>query len=197
MLLAGWLVLWTAAANRYADHLKDLYHLTGQADELGVLMLSDDANNVKLAKEEGIAAFRVRDFVKDVLKDPELEEMLAYGGDADPEDLKATGGAEVFAPHISFADIQRGCKSGTLVQGTFQRSNENSKEGFVTVHGMDKRVFVKGVDMNRAIHRDIVAIRIFNQADWSNPSGIVEVDSGAQSLLASSGTARTQSGNIR
>ena len=71
------------------------------------------------------------------------------------------------------------------------------KEGFVTVHGMDKRVFVKGVDMNRAIHRDIVAIRIFNQADWSNPSGIVEVDSGAQSLLASSGTARTQSGNIR
>ena len=40
----------------------------------------------------------------------------------------------------------------------------------MAVHSMDRRVLVKGVDMNRAVDRDVVAVKMLDEASWAAPS---------------------------
>jgi hypothetical protein len=42
----------------------------------------------------------------------------------------------------------------------------------VLTHTLDQQVLVKGMDRNRAVEGDVVAIELYTQDKWSQPSGL-------------------------
>jgi len=118
----------------------------------------------------------VREWVTRFSKQPDLVDLLAGGGtDAqDPASLANTTPSQPsadYAKHITLKEIQLGIKTGTVHQGKFHASRENSREGYVTVPGREQSILLQGVHMNRAIDGDVVAVQVFAEADWSAPSG--------------------------
>ena len=55
----------------------------------------------------------------------------------------------------------------------FFKNRENSREGYVSARGYDESILVQGVNMNRAVEGDIVAVEVFDAATWSQPVGEV------------------------
>eukprot|EP00040_Diaphanoeca_grandis_P015316 m.77993 g.77993 ORF g.77993 m.77993 type:complete len:1019 (+) comp25067_c0_seq1:139-3195(+) len=170
------------AAHWYATHVNtsDTDAATSVDTPSNVVMLSNDVANLAFAKKEGLTSSNMRDYVVQILKSPELEDLLAL--DAHDTSATTTLSSTLFTPHISMSAIQVGIKSKSLHQGVFHASRETSTEGFVTVHGLDRKILVKGTHMNRAVDRDVVAVRLFAQSEWGAPSDLVE-QAGAQTLL--------------
>ncbi len=62
------------------------------------------------------------------------------------------------SPHIA----QHGCMSP---------HRESFQDGYVSVHTLDNQVLVQGMDRNRAVEGDVVAVELFKEDKWSKPSG--------------------------
>lgn len=150
-----------------------------------VVLLTDDAANRKIANEMGLTSFAVREFARDVLRSPELQDKVALA-EADSTDQHLET-ASTFAPHLSPTELAAGLTAGRFVKGKFSRSRDSLGEGYVTVRSMDHRVLVRGVDMNRAVHGDVVAVEVFDQTKWVAPSEVVDVNGGARQLSSGHG----------
>ncbi len=48
---------------------------------------------------------------------------------------------------------------------------DNNEDGYVSVHGIDFPVLVKGLDRNRSVEGDVVAIQMYSADNWAAPSG--------------------------
>ncbi|XP_020612020.1 exosome complex exonuclease RRP44-like [Orbicella faveolata] len=80
----------------------------------------------------------------------------------------------IYPEHLPLTKIQVGLKSGKYLQGAFHRSRENYTEAYVFVHDDDKQIFLQGlVNLNRAVHEDIVAVEILPKKQWTCPSSVV------------------------
>ncbi|XP_045447025.1 exosome complex exonuclease RRP44 [Melitaea cinxia] len=157
------------AASWYASHLS-IKNMAGQFPQ--IVLISDDENNRKLAHEEGIVACSVKDYIENVNGYAGLVDKLSKN--VIPESVSKDA---LYPAHLTPTQIHTGIRSGKLHQGTFHASRDNFLEGNVTVNGFEKSILLQGhTGINRAIDGDIVAIEIFPQEEWRQPSDIVLED---------------------
>lgn len=159
------------AATWYNKHLKKSQK-DSSAEDIHVILLTDDADNRKKAKAEGIITYSVRDYVKSLTDTPFLQDKLSskeYGAENITNPL--------YPPHLTLVQIHEGIRNGKFHQGSFMASRENFLEGSVQVESFDKAVLLQGREsLNRSIDGDIVAIEILPESEWSAPSEIVLED---------------------
>ncbi|CAJ0584354.1 unnamed protein product, partial [Mesorhabditis spiculigera] len=80
------------------------------------------------------------------------------------------GARAIFEEHLSHEVLARSLATGTVRKGNFQVSRENYREGYVFVDGdMGTRWFIQGLNTNRAIHGDTVAVQLLPESEWSAP----------------------------
>ncbi|XP_071786889.1 exosome complex exonuclease RRP44-like isoform X2 [Asterias amurensis] len=166
------------AAKWYQDHLQQ------GKKPVSVVLLSNDKANRDKALEEGLLAYTVHDYVKSLTAKPELVDRLAQLANAEKDrkqkdsDISSDGGRKVLFPeHMSSTQLQTAIKNKKIKQGTFHASTENFREGFVSIHGEEQMIFIKGLaNQNRAVNDDIVAIVILPKHQWTCPSSVVAVD---------------------
>merc|ERR1711874_840010 len=80
----------------------------------------------------------------------------------------------LYEPHWSNEQIRAGIRNGKLRQGSLKTSRSNYLEGNILVEGFEKSVLIQGrLNINRAIHDDVVAFEIFEKEQWSVPSTLI------------------------
>ena len=145
-----------------------------------VVLLSEDVDNVRKAKKDGMAAFGVYEYVASISGNPFLVERLARFSqsnqtDSDGSMTPGNSRKSLYQEHLSMIAIKQGIQSGRLSQGVFHGSRETHREGHVAVPGEEQWVLIKGVrDLNRAVDSDVVAIEMYPESEWTTPSGLVE-----------------------
>lgn len=162
--------------------------MKGKCKPSKVVLVTNDRQNKEKAREEGIEAFTIHEYVRAMKSRPSLLDVLAScRTETDGEGPTEEGGVKkskiVFPEHLPLSSIQSGIKSKRYQQGIFQGSRENYLEGMVKLDikdgntKEDKYVLVKGLtNLNRAIHGDLVVVEILPEAEWSAPSGVVMKD---------------------
>eukprot|EP00038_Savillea_parva_P009841 m.186189 g.186189 ORF g.186189 m.186189 type:complete len:1044 (+) comp16690_c0_seq1:60-3191(+) len=187
------------AAKWYAQHIREALqsHSTAMdTDDLcRVVLLTNDADNGRKAKADGLHAVSMRDYIVKDLNAPDLEDLLPMaaseaaalshtefdnvndeGAGAGGSTSTSNSGSVQYLPYLTAAAIQAGLKTKALLQGTFHASRDSSNEGFVSARGLDKPVLVRGEAMNRAVDRDVVVVRLLDKREWTRPSDVVEGD---------------------
>ncbi|CAF2585119.1 unnamed protein product [Rotaria sp. Silwood2] len=141
-----------------------------------MVLLTDDIANRDLARQEGLIAFSLKEYIS-TFNRPELLDRLVLKEES--FDLEKDLGKRkeiIFPEHVSVSEVQRGIKSGKYLQGTFQASRENYLEANVFVQDSEKynQLFVQGYrNLNRAVHDDLVAVEILPEQDWAIPFSLV------------------------
>jgi exosome complex exonuclease DIS3/RRP44 len=152
-------------------------------DQVELLLLTNDADNRRLAREKGLRAERVQDYVRGRPDASELLDLLsrsadeahsqgavggAGGGAAGSSGGSAcagrAGGAKAavrYAAHLPLSELKRGLESGELHQGKLTVGRHNSSEGVVqtqTLSGHSSILVCDREAMNRAIDGDSVVV---------------------------------------
>ncbi|KZC14228.1 PREDICTED: exosome complex exonuclease RRP44 [Dufourea novaeangliae] len=147
-------------------------HLSTSDSNIRTVLLTEDSRNRELAKNEGIPALSMEDYVMSLENSSFLADKLCkrtYGAE--------TGGQEFFPCHCTPVQLHDGIKNGKFLQGTFAASRENFLEGYVNAEGMEKSILIQGrSNLNRAVDGDTVAIELLAEDQWSSPSDIVLQD---------------------
>eukprot|EP00039_Didymoeca_costata_P030881 m.31903 g.31903 ORF g.31903 m.31903 type:complete len:951 (-) comp8358_c0_seq3:35-2887(-) len=145
-----------------------------------VMLLTDDKENRRKAVEEGkLEAYSVKEYAEKILQDKTLVDLVAMETAVDEDSEQK----DQYPEYKTTSEIEVGLKTSRFYQGTFHRSQGNSKEGYVSVVALDfQRVLLQGMNMNRAIERDIVIIELLPKSEWKAPSGYIETDDGAHSI---------------
>ncbi|XP_035249105.1 exosome complex exonuclease RRP44 [Anguilla anguilla] len=163
------------AAKWYGEHLKN----APAAEELKIVLLTNDRGNKEKAEETGLIAHKCDEYVKSLIANPELVDRLALTSDDSNE---ITSSKLLFPEHLPLSKIQTGIKNNTFLQGTFRASRDNYLEATVFVHGEGedgKEVLIQGLqNLNRAVHQDVVAVELLPRDQWVAPSSVVLQDEG-------------------
>ncbi|MFT7817935.1 exosome complex exonuclease RRP44 isoform X1 [Arapaima gigas] len=166
------------AAKWYSEHLKKVPN----AEDLRIILLTDDKENREKAKACGLTAYKFEEYIKSLTANPELMDRLAL----DTNDVsEISSGKILFPEHLPLSRIQAGIKSGTFLQGVFHASRDNYLEATVFVQS-DKEdtteasiILIQGLqNLNRAMHQDTVAVELLPRHLWVSPSSVVLVDEG-------------------
>ena len=148
---------------------------------IDVVLMTDDRENKNRAIQDNLLAATCHEYVESLDK-PELLDRIAAkenaGGELSEKVLQNPSKFKeiIFSEHLRLSEIQRGLKSGRLLQGAFQASRDNYLEAQVFIQNNEKysQVFIQGLkNLNRAIHEDVVAIEILNETDWTVPTSLV------------------------
>ncbi|XP_036396599.1 exosome complex exonuclease RRP44 [Megalops cyprinoides] len=163
------------AAKWYSEHLKN----APKAEELKIVLLTNDRANKEKAEESGLVAYKCEEYIKSLIANPELVDRLALTSDDQNE---ITTSKLLFPEHLPLSRIQAGIKSGGFLQGTFRASRDNYLEATVFVHGEGEEsteVLIQGLqNLNRAVHQDVVAVELLSRDQWVAPSSVVLQDEG-------------------
>lgn len=163
------------AASWYDEHLKECEGGNDEELRIRIVLLTDDKENKEKAKMEGIMSYTAQEYVENLDGCEALADRLARPSQTGQEESDGKKTRKLVYPeHLPLTKIQAGLKSGRYLQGSFHRSRENYTEAYVFVHDGDKQVFIQGlVNLNRAVHEDIVAVEILPKNQWSCPSSVV------------------------
>ena len=124
------------------------WYQTQLADEsdVEVLLLTNDADNLRKAREAGLSAQRVHEYVRSRHDATELIDVLARapdeeaaarsdgsgggggGGSATASSAARKGGATRYAAHLPLSELQRRLEAGTVHQGKLNVSRHNSAQ---------------------------------------------------------------------
>ncbi|EDV25093.1 uncharacterized protein TRIADDRAFT_25898 [Trichoplax adhaerens] len=150
------------AAKWYQKHMQD------NCFQTDIVLLTNDVENKEKAVQDNLTTYTMYEYVMALTDSPELMDKLS--GDFEDDEKNQI----VFAEYLPLSKIQSAIKAGRLIQGTFQSSRDNYKEGFVRVHGEEQDIFIKDLDsINRAIQDDVVAVEMLPKQEWTKPSGLV------------------------
>ncbi|RAL65144.1 hypothetical protein DID88_001250 [Monilinia fructigena] len=133
-------------------------------------MLSDDKENLKKAKRDGIEACSLREYVSGLENADQLLDMIsAAQEDKEARDARTSG--NLYAEYFPVSKMMTGVKNGTLHQGIFNVSPYNYLEGSVNVPAFDKSLLVLGREnINRSVQGDVVVIEVLPKDQWKEPS---------------------------
>ncbi|KAK3498182.1 mitotic control protein dis3 [Neurospora crassa] len=135
-----------------------------------VVMLSNDRDNLRKAKEDDIPAYSLANYVSQ-LKDgeqlldmiPELEERDAL--------IEKKPGQFLYPEHYTLSKMNTGVKNGLLHQGIFNVSPYNYLEGSIRVPAFPKALIILGREnINRAVDGDLVVVEVLPKDQWKQPS---------------------------
>ncbi|KAH8173998.1 RNB domain-containing protein [Sarocladium implicatum] len=148
----------------YGEHLAR----TKAAKIPAVVMLSDDKENLRKAREAGLHASTLRDYVKRLEDGESLLDMVA-------ESLSGGGfkkqGAMLYPEYYTLSRMMTGVKAGLMHQGVFNVSPYNYLEGSIKVPAFPKPLLILGRDnINRSVDGDVVVVEVLPQDQWKEPS---------------------------
>ncbi|PHH67546.1 hypothetical protein CDD82_1372 [Ophiocordyceps australis] len=150
------------AVGWYGQHLAH----TEASKVPAVVMLSDDGDNVRKARAQGLDACTLSDYVGSLEDGEKLMDMIA--------DTQWSSGSKArmeYAEHYSLSKMMTGVKAGLMHQGIFNVSAYNSLEGSVKVAGFAKALLVVGREsMNRAVEGDVVVVQLLARDRWKQAS---------------------------
>jgi exosome complex exonuclease DIS3/RRP44 len=148
----------------YAEHLTR----TGAKKVPAVVMLSNDRDNLRKAKLEGVNACSLSEYVKQLKDGDKLLDMIPD----DQETVKDKRPGEPFYPeYFTMSKMMTGVKSGMLHQGSFNVSPYNYLEGSIRVPAFPKPLLILGREnINRAIDGDLVVVEVLPKDQWKEPS---------------------------
>lgn len=159
------------AVKWYGEHLA----LTKATDIPAIVMLSDDQENLRKAKAEGLSALPLRDYVASLKDGDKLLDMVA--------ESQSQGGfkkqAQMLYPeYSSLSKMMTGIKAGLMHQGIFNVSPYNYLEGSIKVPAFSKPLLILGREsINRSVDGDVVVVELLPQDKWKEPSTkIIEED---------------------
>ncbi|KAI4469610.1 ribonuclease [Holotrichia oblita] len=148
------------ACSWYIEHIPDE----------NFVLLTEDKNNRRIAQEENILAYSK--YVQNLTGNENLIDKLAK-----KEFQEKFNAADIFPPHLTIVEIDKGIKESRLHQGTFRASRDNFLEGSVNIQSFDEDVIIRGYsNLNRVIDGDVVAIEVFDKDQWVSPSELVLED---------------------
>ncbi|KAJ2391829.1 exosome catalytic subunit dis3, partial [Coemansia sp. RSA 2603] len=150
--------------------------LTGHLQAAGItpVLVTNDEDNLRKAKGEGIAACRMDECLGVYSEHPELLDMM---GSVSVDELEKWEG---YPEHLSAVQMQAGLKASILLQATLQIAPYNYLEGSIYTKfpdGKERRVLIVGRrDMNRAVQGDRVAVQIHPRSLWRKAPSAALVD---------------------
>ncbi|KAK4190516.1 putative mitotic control protein [Podospora australis] len=161
------------AVSWYSDHLARVKGKTVPA----VVMLSNDRDNVRKAKQEGLNASSLADYVKQLKDGEKLLDMIPETEDRDMIKEKKPGD-NLYPEYFSMSKMMTGVKSGLLHQGIFNVSPYNYLEGSIRVPAFPKSLLILGREnINRAVDGDLVVVEVLPKDQWKEPSTqVIEED---------------------
>lgn len=134
-----------------------------------MVVITDDKENIRKAKEENITALSLSDYVAGLEDSETLLDMISASREA--RDAKVLRGELFYPEFYSLSKLMTGLRAGTLHQGVFNVSPYNYLEGSVNVAAFDKPLLILGRDnSNRAVSGDIVVIEVLPKDQWKSPS---------------------------
>ncbi|KAI4722331.1 ribonuclease R [Aureobasidium sp. EXF-10727] len=157
------------AVKWYADHLDEAVSKRKSVRCPSVIMVSDDRENLRKAKDDDITGLSLRDYVSGLDDSERLLDMVSAG--QEQRVGKQTKGELLYPDYLSVSKMITGVKAGTMHQGTFNVSPYNYLEGSVFVPAFDKPLLIIGREnSNRAISGDIVVVEVLPKDQWKAPS---------------------------
>lgn len=155
------------AVQWYAKHLEQ--KASKAKNVPAIVMLSNDRENLRKAKEEGIAASSLRDYVKSLENGDELMDMIP---ETQAEIARTRQpGEHLYPEYLSMSKMLTGVKNGLLHQGIFNVSPYNYLEGSIRVPAFPKALLILGREnINRAVDGDVVVVEVLPKDQWREPS---------------------------
>ena len=119
----------------YAQHMKE--------HKITVILLSNDAENRRLSTEMSLTCLSARNYIENLKESTQLIDKLSSHSTDDKGDNKF--GKELYTPHFTAEKINAGIKTGKILQGVFNLSRTNFKEGSVNCEASDQPILIKGI----------------------------------------------------
>lgn len=160
------------AVKWYAEHLaKAVKAAGGKGNKVpAVVMISDDKENLKKAKKDGIEACSLQDYVQGLENADQLLDMISAAKEG-REIRDAKAGENLYQEYFSVSKMMTGVKNGTLHQGIFNVSPYNYLEGSIHVPAFDKSLLILGREnINRAVQGDVAVVEVLPKDQWKEPS---------------------------
>lgn len=159
------------AVKWYGEHLA----ASGAKTVPAIVMLSDDQDNVRKAKSQGLQASTLRSYVSELEDGERLLDMVA---EAQTRSDFTRPSQPLYPEYFSMSKMMTGVKAGLMHQGIFNVSPYNYLEGSIKVPAFPKSLLVLGREsINRAVDGDVVVVEILPQDQWKQPSTkIIEED---------------------
>uniref|UniRef100_A0A182Q2N5 Protein DIS3 homolog n=1 Tax=Anopheles farauti TaxID=69004 RepID=A0A182Q2N5_9DIPT len=158
------------AADWYEKHLE--LSKKSRNGTVGIVLLSDDADNRTKATELGLNVCSVAEYMKAAkARYAHLVDKISQ------REVVSETKEPLFPSHLTLTQIDEGIKSGKVLQGAFLASRENYLEGYVRVENVEKAILIQGrLNLNRAVDGDVVAIEMLPESEWKAASDVVLVD---------------------
>ncbi|RDA93125.1 hypothetical protein CP533_4064 [Ophiocordyceps camponoti-saundersi (nom. inval.)] len=158
----------------YGDHLARAKAKKNPG--IAIVMLSDDQDNVRKARAEGLNAFTLADYLASLEDGDKLLDMIA--------ESQSRGGRfgkqsqMLYPEYYTLSKMMTGVKAGLMHQGIFNVSPYNYLEGSIKVPAFPKPLLILGREsINRAVDGDVVVVELLPQDKWKEPSTkIIEED---------------------
>jgi len=156
----------------YAEHLKQVVEARKSVRCPAIVMLSDDQDCLRKAREDGIAASTLEDYISDF---PDADRMLdMIASSRENRVTKESKVKQVYPDYLSMSAMLTRIKSGTLHQGIFNVSPYNYLEGSIQVPAFDRALIIQGREnSNRAVSGDVVVVEVLPRSQWKAPSSKV------------------------
>lgn len=160
------------ACSWYGEHLAEALNARKSARCPAVIMLSDDKENLRKSKAEGLTASNLQDYVSGLPDADKLLDMVAAS-----RDQRAARDARtelLYPEYMSMSAMITGVKAGVLHQGNFNVSPYNYLEGSAHVPAFDRPLVIQGREnSNRAVSGDVVVLEVLPKSQWKAPSSKV------------------------
>ncbi|EME27978.1 exoribonuclease R [Galdieria sulphuraria] len=149
-----------------------------------VVLLTNDKNNAKGARGEGVEALSVEEFVTLYeSRHPHIRELVAANtADSSEEQEDDRKRKFLYDEYWNTQQIQNALNANRVVEGVFHANSYNCMEGKVLYSGKSqqqsaKTILVSGIkNINRAIDGDVVFVELLPEEMWCTPSTEVKED---------------------
>ncbi|CAK4034598.1 Exosome complex exonuclease DIS3 [Lecanosticta acicola] len=156
----------------YSEHLQQATKARKSARCPAVVMLTDDRDCLRKAKDDQVTASNLHDYVSDLPDADRLLDMVA--SNREHRASRDTKAEMLYPEYMSMSAMLTGIKAGTLYQGTFSVSPYNYLEGTVHVPAFDRPLIIQGREnSNRAVSGDVVVLELLPKDQWKAPSNKV------------------------
>ncbi|PYH99128.1 RNB-domain-containing protein [Aspergillus ellipticus CBS 707.79] len=156
-------------AKWYTEHLKTTAKGKKEKTIPTIVVITDDKENLRKAKQEGVTALSLSDYVAGLEDSDRLLDMINESREA--REAKGARGELFYPEYYSKSRLMTGVRAGNLHQGVFNVSPYNYLEGSINVSAFDKPLLILGRDnSNRAISGDVVVIEVLPKDQWKTPS---------------------------
>ncbi|GAA5950094.1 hypothetical protein JCM3765_004194 [Sporobolomyces pararoseus] len=147
---------------------------TSSSTSTGLILLTDDQANLKLATSSSIKTMTIRQYVDSLPSDlqSKLIDLIAVDGTGLDRNHESEKGGKrkknLYQEYLPLTVLQAGIKSGKLFQGHFNPSSYNFKQATVNCHGYkDKPILLDGLEsMNRSVAGDLVVVELLPKNQW-------------------------------